>query len=86
MNSVISTNESTELLTGNSTGHVIYIPAYSYKLQLKTTLIYLFYSMSVMSTCIKEEEGKRLDVSRKSNKVFMKHCLNMFLVLDYRIH
>ena len=35
LNDVISTNESTESITG----HVIYNPAYTYKFQLKTTLI-----------------------------------------------
>ena len=35
LNAVISTNESTELITG----HVIYNPAYTYKFQLKTTLV-----------------------------------------------
>ena len=34
LNAVISTNESTEFVTG----HVIYNPAYTYKFQLKTTL------------------------------------------------
>ena len=34
LNAVISTNESPEF----TTGHVIYNPAYTYKLQLKTTL------------------------------------------------
>ena len=33
LNAVISTNESTEFITG----HVIYNPAYTYKFQLKTT-------------------------------------------------
>ena len=33
LNAVISTNESTRIITG----HVIYNPAYTYKLQLKTT-------------------------------------------------
>ena len=33
LNSVISTNESTRIITG----HVIYNPAYTYKFQLKTT-------------------------------------------------
>jgi hypothetical protein len=33
LNAVISTNESTHFITG----HVIYNPAYAYKLQLKTT-------------------------------------------------
>ena len=33
LNAVISTNESTQFLTG----HVIYNPAYTYKFQLKTT-------------------------------------------------
>ena len=33
LNAVISTNESTEYITG----HVIYNPAYTYKFQLKTT-------------------------------------------------
>ena len=33
LNAVISTNESTQIITG----HVIYNPAYTYKLQLKTT-------------------------------------------------
>ena len=33
LNTVISTNESTEFITG----HVIYNPAYTYKFQLKTT-------------------------------------------------
>ena len=33
LNAVISTNESTQIITG----HVIYKPAYTYKFQLKTT-------------------------------------------------
>ena len=37
LKAVISTNESTELITG----HVIYNPAYTYKFQLKTTLYLL---------------------------------------------
>ena len=36
LNAVISTNESTEFIAG----HVIYNPAYTYKLQLKTTIEY----------------------------------------------
>ena len=35
MNAVISTNETTWIITG----HVIYNPAYIYKFQLKTTLM-----------------------------------------------
>ena len=35
LNAVISTNESTQIITG----HVIYNPAYTYKFQLKTTYI-----------------------------------------------
>ena len=35
LNAVISTNESTEFITG----HVIYNPAYTYKFQLKTTIM-----------------------------------------------
>ena len=35
LNAVISTNESTEFITG----HVIYNPAYTYKFQLKTTMV-----------------------------------------------
>ena len=35
LNAVISTNESTEFITG----HVIYNPAYTYKFQLKTTKV-----------------------------------------------
>ena len=34
LNAVISTNESTQIITG----HVIYNPAYTYKFQLKTTI------------------------------------------------
>ena len=34
LNAVISTNESTRIITG----HVIYNPAYTYKFQLKTTM------------------------------------------------
>ena len=34
LNAVISTNESTRIITG----HAIYNPAYTYKFQLKTTL------------------------------------------------
>ena len=34
LNAVISTNESTQFITG----HVIYNPAYTYKFQLKTTV------------------------------------------------
>ena len=33
MNAVISTNKNTQIITG----HVIYLPAYTYKFQLKTT-------------------------------------------------
>ena len=35
LNAVISTNESTRIITG----HVIYNPAYTYKFQLKTTIV-----------------------------------------------
>ena len=35
LNAVISTNESTEIITG----HVIYNPAYNFKFQLKTTQV-----------------------------------------------
>ena len=35
MNAVISTNKSTEFITD----HVIYNPAYTYKFQLKTTIV-----------------------------------------------
>ena len=35
LNAVISTNENTEFITG----HVIYNPAYTYKFQLKTTIV-----------------------------------------------
>ena len=35
LNAVILTNESTQVITG----HVIYNPAYTYKFQLKTTMI-----------------------------------------------
>ena len=35
LNATISTNESTEFITG----HVIYNPAYTYKFQLKTTMV-----------------------------------------------
>ena len=35
LNAVISTNESTQFITG----HVIYNPAYAYKFQLKTTFV-----------------------------------------------
>ena len=35
LNAVISTNESTEFITG----HVIYNPAHTYKFQLKTTIV-----------------------------------------------
>ena len=35
LSAVISTNESTQIITG----HVIYNPAYTYKFQLKTTFI-----------------------------------------------
>ena len=42
-NSVISTNKSTQFITG----HVIYNPAYTYKFQLKTTFT---------TTCNKLEE------------------------------
>ena len=34
LNAIISTNESTEFITG----HVIYNPAYTYKFQLKTPI------------------------------------------------
>ena len=42
LNAVISTNESTEFRTG----HVIYNPAYTYKFQLKTTLIYFPFCLT----------------------------------------
>ena len=35
LNAVISTNESTQIITG----HVIYNPAYTYKFQLNTTYV-----------------------------------------------
>ena len=36
LNTVISTNESTQIITG----HVIYNPAYTHEFQLKTTFIF----------------------------------------------
>ena len=48
LNAVISTNESTRIITG----HVIYNPAYTYKFQLNTTMgsfIYTFW-VSLSST------------------------------------
>jgi hypothetical protein len=38
LNAVISTNESTQFITG----HMIYNPAYTYKFQLKTTFVNFF--------------------------------------------
>ena len=37
MNTAISTNESTRFITG----HVIYNPTYTYKFQLKTTMVFM---------------------------------------------
>ena len=54
LNAVISTNESTKIITG----HVINNPAYTYKFQLKTTLtttgLYLmnFASLPVCPVCL----------------------------------
>ena len=42
LNAVISTNESTRIITG----HVIYNPAYTYKFQLKTTIVDAFCGQS----------------------------------------
>ena len=39
LNAIISTNESTQIITG----HVIYNLAYNYKFQLKTTQDYLLF-------------------------------------------
>ena len=41
LNAVISTNESTQIMTG----HVIYNPAYTYKFQLKTTFERLLFPL-----------------------------------------
>ena len=41
LNAVISTNESTQIITG----HVIYNPAYTYKFQLKTTFLMIELSI-----------------------------------------
>ena len=46
LNAVISTNESTRIITG----HVIYNPAYTYKFQMKTTIVSEFNSK--ISACI----------------------------------
>ena len=43
LNAVISTNESTEFITG----HVIYNLAYTYKFQVKTTMIYFSAVFSI---------------------------------------
>ena len=47
-NPVISTNESTQIITG----HVIYNQAYTYKLQLKTTLDIYRVGSSSEGKCI----------------------------------
>ena len=47
LNAVISTNESTEIITG----HVIYNPAYTYKFQLKTT-------HNMLEQCVYAATGK----------------------------
>ena len=49
LNAVISTNKSTQFITG----HVIYNPAYTYKFQLKTTLVHkLDYAIYRASFCL----------------------------------
>ena len=46
LNAVISTNESTRILTS----HVIYNPAYPYKFQLKTT--YVQVEVKILPLCL----------------------------------
>ena len=59
LNAVISTNESTQIITG----HVIYNPAYTYKFQLKTiigrfvSLLANFYNKAVNSDAIEDSES-----------------------------
>ena len=43
LNAIISTNESTQIITG----HVIYNPAYTYEFQLKTTVKNLFFQLQM---------------------------------------
>ena len=45
LNAVISTNESIRMITG----HVIYNPAYTYKFQLKTTLVNVLPRMVMLA-------------------------------------
>ena len=47
LNAVISTNESTEFITG----HVIYNPSYTYKFQLKPTLVLLEIPVIALENC-----------------------------------
>ena len=47
LNAVISTNESTQIITG----HVIYTPAYTYKFQLKTILMLLNFALKGQGFC-----------------------------------
>ena len=44
LNAIISTNESTESITG----HVTYNPAYTYKIQLKTTIVILILNSNLV--------------------------------------
>ena len=52
LNPVISTNESTRIITG----HVIDNPAYTYKLQLKTSIKGEIWKLFVMTGSSKQEK------------------------------
>ena len=56
LNAVISTNESTQIITG----HVIYNPAYTYKFQLKTTLEALMILLCISYVILYNFEDTKL--------------------------
>ena len=61
LNAVISTNKSTRIITG----HVIYNPAYTYKFQLKTTIVTIFHE----KTSLTARRSRIIVAERKSSIV-----------------
>ena len=74
VNAVISTNESTEFITG----HVIYNLAYTYKFQLKTTLYRIIFEFVMFM------EGFEDDTSEEDIKKALIETSRWFLVGIYK--
>jgi hypothetical protein len=78
LNAVISTNESTQLITG----HMVYNLAYTKILQMTTTIVWAFEIRDARK-CRIASRWPLFSSSKKSLKGFKKHFKLCFFILKY---